>query len=156
MTSGAPPRMNSRAPPRMTSGAPPRMTSGAPPHMTSGAPPRMTSGAPPRMTSGAPPRMTSGALCFRVVRSSHLSGTTLCAAPSKSYIQQIIINVFQYPHDVDVHLLFCFDLDLYLNCLYFVHVRQHAPPRIAGAGHLCYDRSLIKTIFEYIICYLYK
>ena len=31
--------------------------------------------------------------------------------------QQIIMHVWQWPHDVDVHLLFCFDLDLPRSCL---------------------------------------
>ena len=30
-------------------------------------------------------------------------------------------------------------------CSCFVHVQQHAPPRIAVAGHPCYDRSLFIT-----------
>ena len=100
---------------------------------------------------------------------SSLMGTTLCAAPSKSYdfstndhafiamhtwcgwappifcrnlhlwpfvyqlfssssrsdgqhsakamtVQQIIMHVLQFPHDVDVHLLFCVDISLHLTC----------------------------------------
>ena len=30
-----------------------------------------------------------------------------------------------------------------LICYCFIHVQQHAPPRIAGSGHPCYDRSLL-------------
>ena len=108
--------------------------------------------------------------------------------------QQIIMHALQCQHDVDIHLLFCFDIDLHapmyyldfltdgyhfagnntkqtlchfdkLPCMYcnahmiyiytyfvltsinlmlscFVHVQQHVPPQIAGAGHPCYDRSL--------------
>ena len=39
--------------------------------------------------------------------------------------------------------LVCFDLDLHLTCFCFVYVHQHAQPQIAGAGHPCYDRSLL-------------
>ena len=28
----------------------------------------------------------------------------------------LVMHVLQYPHDVDVHLLFCVDLDLHLPC----------------------------------------
>ena len=113
--------------------------------------------------------------------------------------KQIIMHALQSQHDVDVHLLFCFDIDLHitcsqlhvssliltdgyhfvcsaqqsmchfdiLSCIYcnahmiymytffvltsinscFVHEQQHAPPRIAGAGHPCSDRSL----FMYLV-----
>ena len=49
---------------------------------------------------------------------SSLRGTTLCVAP-KSYMpfQQIIIHPLQCPHDVDMHLLFYFDLELHLTSL---------------------------------------
>ena len=47
------------------------------------------------------------------IRPSHFMGATVCATPSKSYdFQQIIKHVLQCIHDVDVHLPFCFDLDL--------------------------------------------
>ena len=53
---------------------------------------------------------------FRVVRFSHFTVTTLCAAPAKAMtFQQIIMHVLQCPHDVDVHLLFCFDLLTYFQ-----------------------------------------
>ena len=48
---------------------------------------------------------------------SSLRGTTLCAATSKSYsASTIIMHVLQCPHDVDVHLVSCFNLDLHLTC----------------------------------------
>ena len=56
-----------------------------------------------------PPGITGGTLCFWVVRlsvrpsvrPSHFTGTILCAALSKSYdFQQIIMHVWQCPHDV--------------------------------------------------------
>ena len=41
----------------------------------------------------------------------------MCAAPSKSFDHSIIIMyVWQCPHDVDVHILFCFDLYIQLTC----------------------------------------
>ena len=45
-------------------------------------------------------------------------GVPLCVHhPAKAMtFQQIIMHVFQCPHDVDVHLLFCFDLDIHLTC----------------------------------------
>ena len=30
--------------------------------------------------------------------------------------QQIIMHALQYQHDIDVHLLFCFDLDIHITC----------------------------------------
>ena len=39
----------------------------------------------------------------------------LCPENARLF-QQIIMYVLQYHHDVDVHLLFCFDLDLNLTC----------------------------------------
>ena len=51
------------------------------------------------------------------VHPSHFTGTALCAAPSKRCaFQQIIMYVLQCPHDVDVHLIFCFALDLHITC----------------------------------------
>ena len=44
-------------------------------------------------------------------------GVTLCAALSKSYdFQHIIMHVCQCPQDVEVYLVFCFDVNLYLTC----------------------------------------
>ena len=62
-----------------------------------------------------PPGMTGGTLCFRVVRRSvrpsRFRGTTLRAAPSKSYaFQQIIMHPLQCQHDLYVRILFCVDL----------------------------------------------
>ena len=45
--------------------------------------------------------------------------------------RQIIMYILQCPHDIHVLVYLC-----------FVHVQKHAPPRIAGAGHPCSDRSL--------------
>ena len=41
----------------------------------------------------------------------------LCVqCPAKAMpFQQIIIHALQYQHDIDVHLLFCFDLDLHIT-----------------------------------------
>ena len=44
------------------------------------------------------------------------------------------MQTLQCSHDVDVHLLFCIDFDLHLICSCFIHVHQHALPRIAGNG----------------------
>ena len=75
-----------------------------------------------------PPGMTSGTLCFRVVHPFvclsvcpsviHTLGVPLCVqCPAKAMpFQQIIMHALQCQHDVDVHILFCFDLDLHLNC----------------------------------------
>ena len=38
-----------------------------------------------------------------------------CPAKAMSF-QQIIMHALQCQHDVDVHLLFCFDIDLHLTC----------------------------------------
>ena len=41
----------------------------------------------------------------------------LQAAPSKNYaFQQMIMHALQCQHDVDVHLIFSFDIDLHLTC----------------------------------------
>ena len=42
----------------------------------------------------------------------------LCVqCPAKAmHFKQIIMHALQYQHDVDVHLLFCFDIDLHLIC----------------------------------------
>ena len=138
-----------------------------------------------------------------------LMGTTLRAAPAKALpFQQIIMHALQCQLDVDVHLLFCFDIDLHnlfpsscitwiffvdshwwvplcvqyptnyipfwqiivhvcnahmiyiytyfvltsinLICSCFVHMQQFASPRIAGAGHPCYDTSLF--LKEMVTC----
>ena len=70
-----------------------------------------------------PPGMTGGTLCFRVVRPSiHLSvrhtlGVPLCVqCPAKAMpFQQGIMHALQCQHDLDVHLLFCFELDLHIT-----------------------------------------
>ena len=70
-----------------------------------------------------PPSMTGGILCFRVVRPSfcpsvrHVLGVPLCVQrPAKTIpFQQIIMHALQYQHDLDVHLLFCVDLDLHIT-----------------------------------------
>ena len=51
-------------------------------------------------------------------RPSHLTGTTLCAAPSKSYdfCMTMTMHVWQCPNVVQLHLLFWFDFDLHLIC----------------------------------------
>ena len=57
----------------------------------------------------------------------HPWGVPLCVQrPAKAMtFHPGIMHVLQYQHDVDVHFLFC-----------FVHLHQHAQPRIAGTGHL--------------------
>ena len=95
----------------------------------------------------------------------------LCVqCPAKAIpFQQIIIHALQCQHGIDVHLLFCFDLDLHIpsfrvyggHMIYmytyfvltsinscFIHMQQHAPPWIAGAGHPCSDRSLLCNVFN--------
>ena len=74
-----------------------------------------------------PPGMTGGTLCFQVVCPSvlpsfrpsvhHVLGVPLCVQrPAKSMpFQQIIMHVLQCQHDLDVHLLFCVDLDLHIT-----------------------------------------
>ena len=66
------------------------------------------------------PGMNGGTLCFRVVHPSvrHTLGVPLCVQyPAKTMsFQQIIMHQLHYQHDVDVHLLFCFDLDLHITC----------------------------------------
>ena len=78
-----------------------------------------------------PPGMTGGTLCFRVVRLSilssvrpsfrpsvpHVYGVPLCLQrPAKTMpFQQIIMHALQCQHDLDVHLLFCVDLDLHIT-----------------------------------------
>ena len=49
-------------------------------------------------------------------RPSRFRGTTLCAErPAKTmHFQQIIMHTLQCQHDLDVHLLFCVDLDLHI------------------------------------------
>ena len=46
----------------------------------------------------------------------HILQVPLCVQHTANArpFQQIIMHVLQYPHDVDVHHLFCFDIDLYL------------------------------------------
>ena len=73
-----------------------------------------------------PARLTGGTLCFRVVRPSvllsvcpsvrHVLGVPLCVQhPAKTMpFQQIIMHALQCQHDLDVHLLFCVDLDLHI------------------------------------------
>ena len=62
--------------------------------------------------------------------------------PSKAVsLQQIIIHVLQCKHDIHVHLFCLTSINLICSC--FIHVQQHAPPQIAGAGHPCFDRSLL-------------
>ena len=62
--------------------------------------------------------MTGGTLCFRVVHLSvrHTLGVPLCVQrPSKAMpFRQIIMHALQCQYDIDVHLLFCFDLDLHI------------------------------------------
>ena len=54
-----------------------------------------------------------GRVQLGLFRRSSLMGTTLRAAPSKSYaFSTIIMHKLHYQHEIDVHLLFCFDLDL--------------------------------------------
>ena len=59
-------------------------------------------------------------------------GTTLRAVSSKS--QQIIMHTLKCQHDVDVHLLFCFDIDLQLTCSQ-VHVYLGFSSAILNEGY---------------------
>ena len=60
--------------------------------------------------------MFPGCSSFRQsFRPSRLRGTTLRAAPSKSYaFSAIIMHELQWQHDLDVYLLFCFHIDLHI------------------------------------------
>ena len=49
-------------------------------------------------------------------RCTLLIGVPLCVQrPAKAPFQQIIMHALHYQHDIDVHLLFCFDLDLHIT-----------------------------------------
>ena len=51
------------------------------------------------------------------LQQSSMKGTTLRAAPNKLYaFRQMIMYILQCPHDMYVHLIFYFDLDLHLTC----------------------------------------
>ena len=73
--------------------------------------------APPILFWPWPPYNWS-CLTWILFRWSSLMGTTLCAALSKSYAFSTNYYALHCinQHDVDVHLLFCFDLDLHLAC----------------------------------------
>ena len=47
----------------------------------------------------------------------HVLGVPLCVQrPAKTmFFQQIIMHALQCQHDLDVHLLFCVDLDLHIT-----------------------------------------
>ena len=66
--------------------------------------------------------------------------------------KQIIMHALQSQHDVDVHLLFCFDIDLHLTCsqlhvwLFFVDSHWWVP--------LCVQRPTIYMPFRQIIMYI--
>ena len=53
---------------------------------------------------------------------SSLMGNTLYATSNAMPCQQIIMHLLRFPHDVDVHRLFCFDIDLHLTCSRQGHV----------------------------------
>ena len=64
----------------------------------------------------------------------------LCVQRPTIYMpfRQMIMYILQCPHDIHVHTYFV--LTSINSC--FIHVQQHVPPQIAGAGHPCSDRSL--------------
>ena len=68
------------------------------------------------ITSISPPLEVVFYLDF--LRRSSLMGTTLRAVvPSKIHaFKQISMHALPCQHDVDVHLLFCYDIDLRLTC----------------------------------------
>ena len=68
-----------------------------------------------------------------------LMGTTLRAAPN-IYMPFRQISMYIYCNAHMIYMYTYFVLTSINSC--FVHVQQHAPPRIAGAGHPCSDRSL--------------
>ena len=76
-----------------------------------------------------------------------------CPAKAMPF-QQIIMHALQSQHDVDVHLLFCFDIDLHLTCsqlpcitwIFFVDLRWWVP--------LCVQRPTIYVPFWHIIMYI--
>ena len=47
----------------------------------------------------------------------HVLGLPLCVQrPAKTkHFQQIIMHALEFKHDLDVHLLFCVDLDLHIT-----------------------------------------
>ena len=72
-----------------------------------------------------------------------IDGYHLACSAQKSY--EILTNY----HVCIAHMIHLLLTSINLICSCFVHVQQHAPPRIAGAGHpcdapitACYDRSL--------------
>ena len=74
---------------------------------------------------------------------SSLIGTTLRAVPSNRYA--VLANY----HVCIAMPTFCscapsqfLDLDLHLTCFSFIHMHQHAQPRILETWYPCYDRSL--------------
>ena len=52
---------------------------------------------------------------FRYQSSLRVPLCVQCPAKIMTF-QQIIMHVWQCPHYVDVHLIFCFDLDFHLTC----------------------------------------
>ena len=63
--------------------------------------------------------MFPGSVCPSVRPSvCHALGVPLCVQrPANAMpFQQIILHALHYQHDIDVHLLFCFDLDLHIAC----------------------------------------
>ena len=69
--------------------------------------------------SGCPSVLLSVLLSVR-----HTLGVPLCVQhPAKTIpFQQIIMHALQCQHDVAVHLLFCFDLDLHIAYSYILVV----------------------------------
>ena len=81
----------------------------------------------------------------------------LCVqCPAKAiHFRQIIMHALQCQHDVDVHLLFCFDIDLHLICsqvhvfitwIFFVDSHWWVP--------LCVQHPTIYMPFRQIIMYI--
>ena len=86
------------------------------------------------------------------LRRSSLMGTTLRAAPRKRYVpfQQIIMHVLQCPHDVDVHLLFCFGSPKVMF-ISLMGTTLHAAPR----KRYGFEQMLMKYYNVHMMCTSY-
>ena len=94
------------------------------------------------LTSIKPPTEVVFNLDF--LRRSSLMGTTLRAAPSKSYICHFdkLSCIYCNAHMIFMYTYFVLT-SINLICSCFVHIQQHGPPQIVGAEHPCCDRNLL-------------